>query len=313
MKFNLIFQQRKPFDVVGLGLNAVDFLCVIPRFPAFDTKTEILHYEKHGGGQIATAMVACSKWGLRTKYVGKVGGNDLGIFSLKSIRETGVDVSSVTVERDATNQFAFILIDEESGERTIIWHRDVKLRYKEGQLSREDVCKGKILHVDGHDIEATIKAIKWAQEEGIFTVIDIDKVEEKTPELIRDVDFLIASSTFGPKLTGIEDREKALLALKRYNKGFLCATLGREGAMAVVGNRIVYSKGFEVEAVDTTGAGDIFHAGFIYGLIKNWEVVEILRFANAVAALKCTRMGGRSVPTLEEVCSFLGVSTNTFG
>ena len=299
--------------MVGLGLNAVDFLCVVPRFPAFDTKTEIVRYEKQGGGQVATAMVACSIWGLRTKYVGKVGGNDLGIFSLKSIEETGVDVSSVTVEREATNQFAFILIDRESGERTIIWHRDKRLLYEEGQLSREDVCQGKILHVDGHDIEATLKAIAWAKEEGIFTLIDIDKVEKKTPELIRDVDFLITSSTFGPRLMGIEDREKALLALKRYNKGFLCATLGSEGAMAVVGDRIVYSRGFEVEAVDTTWAGDVFHAGFTYGLIKNWDVVEILRFANAVAALKCTRMGGRSVPTVEEVDSFLGVSANTSG
>ena len=313
MRFNLRFQQRKPFDVVGLGLNAVDFLCVVPEFPALDTKTEIVRYEKHGGGQVATAMVACSIWGLRTKYVGKVGGNDLGIFSLESIEETGVDTSSVTIEREATNQFAFILIDRGSGERTIIWHRDRKLLYEEGQLSKEDVCQGKILHVDGHDIEATLKAIAWAKEEGIFTAIDIDKVEKKTPELIRDVDFLITSSTFGPRLTGIEDREKALLALKRYNRGFLCATLGREGAMAVVGDRIVYSKGFEVEAVDTTGAGDVFHAGFVYGLIKNWDVMEILRFANAVAALKCTRMGGRSVPALEEVDSFLRALANTSG
>jgi len=299
--------------VVGLGLNAVDFLCIVPEFPAFDTKTEIVCYEKHGGGQVATAMVACSIWGLRTKYVGKGGGDDLGIFSLKSIEETGVDVSSVTIEREATNQFAFILIDRESGERTIIWHRDKKLLYEEGQLSKEEVCQGKILHVDGHDIEATLKAIAWAKEEGIFTVIDIDKVERKTPDLIRDVDFLITSSTFGPRLTGIEDREKALLALKRYNRGFLCATLGSKGAMAVVGDRIVYSRGFEVEAVDTTGAGDVFHAGFICGLIKNWDVMEILRFANAVAALKCTRMGGRSVPTLEEVDSLLRASANTSG
>jgi sugar/nucleoside kinase (ribokinase family) len=313
VKFNLRFQQRKPYDVVGLGLNAVDFLCVIPTFPALDTKIEIVDYEKQGGGQVATAMVACSKWGLRTKYIGKVGENDLGMFSLESIREAGVDVSCVTVERGATNQFAFILIDKGSGERTIIWHRDRRLLYREDQLSKEDVCAGKILHVDGHDIEATIKAIRWAREEGIFTVIDIDKVEEKTPELIRDVDFLITSSTFGPKLTGIEDREKALMALKRYNKGFLCATLGRDGAMAVVGDRIVYSRGFEVEAMDTTGAGDVFHAAFIYGLIRNWEALEILRFANAVAALKCTRIGGRSVPTLEEVNSFLSLSTNTTG
>ena len=112
MKFNLRFQRRRPFDVVGLGLNAVDFLCVIPKFPAFDTKTEIVHYEKQAGGQVATAMVACSKWGLRAKYIGKVGGNELGMFSLTSIRETRVDVSSVTVERDATSQFALSLIED---------------------------------------------------------------------------------------------------------------------------------------------------------------------------------------------------------
>ncbi len=313
MKFNLGFRQDKPFDVVGFGLNSVDFLCVTLRFPALGGKGEIVRYEKHGGGQVATAMVACSQWGLKTKYIGKVGGDDWGSFSLQSIREAGVDVSSVTIESGATNQFAFILIDGESGERTIIWHRDKKLLYRDDQLSKEDVCQGKILHVDGHDIEATIQAIRWAREEGIFTVIDVDKVEEKTPELIRDVDFLVTSSTFGPRFTGIEDREKALLALKGYNSGFLCATLGREGAMAVVGNRIVHSKGFAVDAVDTTGAGDVFHAGFIYGLIKNWDLEKILRFANAVAALKCTRMGGRAVPALHEVHSLLGSTEDTTG
>jgi sugar/nucleoside kinase (ribokinase family) len=240
-----------------------------------------------------------------------VGGDDLGLFSLQSIEEAGVDVSSVTTEAVATNQFAFILIDGETGERSIIWHRDKKLLYKDGQLSRKAICQGKFLHVDGHDIEATIKALRWAREEGIVTVIDVDKVEEKTPELIRDVDFLVTSATFGPRLTGIENKEKALLALKRYNRGFLCATLGRDGAIAVVGNRIVRSKGFRVEAMDTTGAGDVFHAGFIYGLIRNWDITEILRFANAVAALKCTRMGGRSTPTLKEVNSLLDSTENT--
>jgi sulfofructose kinase len=311
VKFNLRFQQDKPFDVVGFGLNSVDFLCVTPRFPAFGGKGEIVRYEKHGGGQVATAMVACSQWGLKTKYIGKVGEDDWGSFSLQSIREAGVDVSSVTIEGGATNQFAFILIDGESGERTIIWHRDRKLLYRNGQLSKEDVCQGKILHGDGHDIEATIQAIRWAKERGIVTVLDVDKMEETTPELIRDVDFLVTSATFGPRFTGIEDREKALLALREYSSGFLCATLGREGAMAVVGNRIVHSKGFAVDVVDTTGAGDVFHAGFIYGLIKNWDLEEILRFANAVAALKCTRMGGRAAPTLHEVHSFFGSTANT--
>jgi sulfofructose kinase len=127
-------------------------------------------------------------------------------------------------------------------------------------------------------------------------------VEPLTPELIREIDFVITSSRFPTLFTGIPDREKALLELQKHTSGFVCATLGSEGAMALADGRILLAKGFEVKVVDTTGAGDVFHAGFIYGLLQNWEAVEILRFANAVAALKCRDLGGRrEIPALEEV------------
>jgi sugar/nucleoside kinase (ribokinase family) len=307
MRFNLPFSE-KPFDVVGMGLNSVDFLTAIPQFPTPNSKMRIRQFSKQGGGQVATAMVALARWGIKTKYIGKIGEDELGSFSLHSIRREGVDVSSVTIEPEAINQFAVILVDGISGERTILWDRDERLMYREGELRKEEICSGKILHLDGHDIQAAIQCARWAKEEGIPTVIDIDKVEPLTGELIKEIDFVITSSRFPKLLTELPDQEKAFLGLRKYTNGFLCATLGEEGAMALVDGEIIYSKGFPTKAVDTTGAGDVFHAGFIYGLLRNWEVGEILRFANGVASIKCRDLGGRrGIPALKEVFKFLSM------
>ena len=305
MRFNLPFQD-KPFEVVGMGLNSVDFLTVVPEFPAPNSKMKMLQFSKQGGGQVATAMVALGRWGVKTKYIGKVGEDDLGQFSLNSIRQEGVDVSSVTIEPNATNQFAMIIVDGSSGDRTILWNRDGRLMYREGELLKEEVCSGKLLHLDGHDIHAALQCARWAKEERIPTVIDLDKAEPLTSELIKEIDFVITSSRFPTLYTGISDREKALLELQKQTPGFLCATLGHEGAVALVNGEFLHAEGSKVKAVDTTGAGDVFHGGFIYGLLQNWELKEILKFANAAAALKCQNLGGRKgIPTLEEVQRFL--------
>jgi sulfofructose kinase len=306
MRFNLPFPKNKPFDVVGMGLNSVDLLCLVPEFPTSNSKMRIRRFEKSGGGQVATAMVALSRWGVKAKYIGKVGSDELGQFSLESIRQAGMDVSSVTVEPDVRNQFAMIIVDGRSGDRTILWDRDDRLIYREGELRREDACSGKLLHLDGHDIQAAIQCAQWARQAGIPTVLDADKVEPLTPELIRNLDFVVTSSRFPALFTGISDREKAFVELQKHTSGFLCTTLGPEGAMALVEREILHVKGFKIKAVDTTGAGDVFHAGFIYGLLQNWEISEILRFANAGAALKCRDLGGRSgIPTLLEAHNLL--------
>ena len=306
MRFAIPCAKKSPFDVVGLGLNAVDDLCVVPHFPEFNTKVKMLSLERQGGGQVATAMVALARWGLRVRYIGKVGGDELGRFSLESIRSQGVDVSCVTVEPGTRNQYAFILIDARNGERTIIWDRDPRLMYRPGELSREAVCSGRVLHLDGHDVGATLQALRWALEEGIPSVIDLDKVEEGTEEMVREVDYLISSSRFPCRLTGISDPERALMALGRMTTGFVAMTLGADGCLALTPDGPLHCPGFQVRAVDTTGAGDVFHAGFIFGLLQGWELLRILEFANCVAAMKCTRLGGRpGIPLLSQALDFL--------
>jgi sulfofructose kinase len=306
MRFNLTFPENKAFDAVGMGLNSVDFLVLLPEYPASNSKMRIRRFEKSGGGQVATALVALSRWGTRTKYIGKVGGDELGQYALESIRQTGVEVSSVTIESQASNQFATIIVDGTSGDRTILWDRDDRLMYHEGELRKEVICSGKILLLDGHDIRAALQCARWAREEHIPVVLDVDKVEPLTPQLIKEIDFVVTGSRFPMLFTGISDREKAFLKLQKHIPGFLCATLGSEGAMALVEGEILYMKGFKIDVVDTTGAGDVFHAGFIYGLLQNWDLEKILQFANAVAALKCRELGGRKgIPTLTETEEFL--------
>ena len=306
MRFNFPFPEGKPFEVVGMGLNSVDFLCVVPEFPTLSSKMRISRFSRQGGGQVATAMVALSRWGVKTKYIGKVGEDELGRFSLDSIQQEGVDVSSVLIEPKTPNQFGMIIVDGITGERTILWDRDEQLMFRQGELQKEEVCSGKLLHLDGHDIQAALQCARWAKEEGIPTVIDLDKVDPFTSELINEINFVVTSERFPKMFTGISNREKAFRELQKHTPGFLCATLGPEGVMALVDGEILYVSGFKFKAVDTTGAGDVFHAGFIYGLLQNWEVKEILRFANGVAALKCRDLGGRKgIPPLEEAQKFL--------
>jgi sugar/nucleoside kinase (ribokinase family) len=185
MRFNLDLQKDKPFDVVGMGLNSVDSLCLVPEFPVPNSKMRISRFAKQGGGQVATAPVALSRWGLKVRYVGKVGDDDLGQFSLNYLSQQGIDVSSVSIEPDTTNQLSCILVDGRSGDRTILWNRDERLMYREGELNKGEVCSGKILHLDGHDIRAAIQCARWAKEEGIPTVIDLDKAAPLTPDLLK--------------------------------------------------------------------------------------------------------------------------------
>jgi sulfofructose kinase len=304
--FDLRFAGNKKFDVVGFGENVVDRVCVVAEFPHFDTKSEILRHEVLAGGQVATAVAFMSRLGLKGKYIGKVGSDELGNISLESLRKENIDTSSVLVAPGARNQYSFIIIDQESGERTILWERDARLNFEDSELNRLDICAGSILYIDGKDPQAALRAATWAQQEGIPVVIDLDKVVSRCDELLPLIDFLIVSASFPKEMTGIDDPIRSLSALTEYCPGFIAVTLGAEGAMAIVGDSCVRFPAYNVHAIDTTGAGDIFHAAFIYGLLQNWSLEKIMTFANAAAGLNCTRLGARGdLPSLAEVLSFM--------
>lgn len=307
MDFGIDIPTDKPFDAVALGLNAVDHLVVVPHFPEFNTKIPYITHKVAPGGQCATAMVTLARLGLHTRYIGKVGDDNTGRIQINSLISEGVDTSSVMITEGAETQTAFILVDYESGERTVIWNRDDRLTIKENEVDRDAVTSGRVLHLDGHNVYASIVAAEYAREAGIPTVLDIDNIYPEAERLLPLIDFLISSSTFPERMTGESDLRTALRILAEMNGSRLtAATLGADGVLAYIQGEYIHSPGFKIECRDTTGAGDAFHGGFIYGLLSGYSVEDTLRFSNAVAALKCRDLGARTaLPRLAEVEEFL--------
>lgn len=296
------------FDVVGFGLNAMDYITVLPEFPQPQTKIQIREVRLEPGGQVATALATCCRLGLRGRYIGSVGSDRLGEMQLESLRQEGIDIELVRIVEGATSQLAFALVEEHVGERTILWHRDSRLIFPASALRREEILSGRLLHLDGRDSAAALQAARWTRRSKVPIVIDIDQIyDETTVELLTLVDYLIAAEDFANHLTGQNDPEAAAKELAaRFPQALTGITLGTRGAIFVCDNELHRSFAFDVPVRDTTGAGDVFHGAFIFGILEGWDRETTIRFAHAAAAMKCTMLGARrGIPRLEEVEEFL--------
>jgi len=279
-------------DLVGVGLNATDMLIRLPHYPALGSKVEFRSADILPGGQVATAVAACQQWGVRTRYVGKVGGDSAAAIHRAEFDRLGVEAHLVTAAGCASQQ-AVILVDD-AGERTVLWKRDNRLTLQPEELQREWIINARALHVDGHDTAAAVAAADWAREASVPVIADLDDLYPGVEALLEKIDFLITSRDIPGRLTGKPDLRQSLPEVrKRFGCRLAAATLGHGGVLAWDGSRFHYAAAFQVKTLDTTGAGDIFHAGFIYGLLHEWPLPRQLDFACAAAALNCTASGAR--------------------
>jgi sulfofructose kinase len=291
-------------DVVGVGLNATDTLIPVTHYPERGSKVEFHSAKVLPGGQVATAMVACQQWGLRTRYIGKVGDDSAAELHRTEFARLGVE-AHLFIAPGCSSQQAFILVDD-SGERTVLWKRDEHLTLRPEELQQEWIVNARALHVDGHDTIAATKAAFFARFHGVPTIADLDELYPGVEALLRNIDYLITSRDIPGRLMGESDLRKSLPALReRFGCRLTAATLGEEGVLAWDGKQFHCAAAFCVHPVDTTGAGDIFHAGFIYGLLQGWPLPRQLDFACAAAALNCTGIGARggiqSVDSIEHL------------
>jgi len=279
-------------DLVGVGLNATDTLIPLSSYPAPGSKVEYRTVNVMPGGQVATTVVACQHWGLRTRYVGKLGDDAAAALHREAFARGGVETQLITVPGGASPQ-SLILVDGE-GERTVLCRRDERLVLQPNDLRQEWVVQARALHVDGHDTAAATLAAGWAHDDGIPVIADLDEPYPGVDELLEKVDYLIVSRDFPCRLMEETDLEKALQQMqRRYGSLLTAATLGQDGVLAWDGRQFHYAAAYHVPVVDTTGAGDIFHAGFIYGLLQGWPLERQLDFACAAAALNCMAVGAR--------------------
>lgn len=291
-------------DLVGVGLNATDTLIALPTYPERGSKVKYSHASILLGGQTASAVIACQQWGLQTRYVGKLGDDDAASRHARAFAEAGVDARIVTVPQASSPQ-SLIIVDE-GGERTVLNLREDRLRLTPADLRPEWITRARALHLDGLETPAAIAAARWARQAGVPVIADIDELYPEVEDLLVNVDHLIVSRHFPSVLTGERSLERALRLMRtRYQCTVTAATLGEEGVLAWDGDTFHRRPAFRVRVADTTGAGDIFHAGYIYGLLRGWPLERQLDFACAAAALNCTATGARgaigTVAAIEEL------------
>jgi len=285
-------QEVAEVDLVGVGLNATDTLIPLPAFPARGSKVEYRNASVMPGGQTATTVIACQTWGLTTRYVGKLGEDDAARLHRSAFERAGVD-ARLTLVADAASPQSLILVDE-GGERTVLCRRDERLVLQHADLRREWIVNARALHVDGYETAAATQAAGWARDAGIPVIADLDEPYPGVEDLIAKIDYLIVSRDFPCRLMADSDLESALRRIQhRFGCRLAAATLGEDGVLAWDGRRFYHRPAYCVPVVDTTGAGDIFHAGFIYGLLQEWELERCLDFSCAAAALNCMASGAR--------------------
>jgi sugar/nucleoside kinase (ribokinase family) len=296
------------FDVVGVGASSVDYVYRLPALPSFaggDSKLRLVSRSVSCGGQVATAMTACARLGLRAAYAGAVGRDENGRRMLDALESAGVDVSLV-VRKDADNQFAVILVDDRTGERSVLWDRPDRLSLLDEELPVEALASARMVLVDDVDSRASLRAAELARAGNVPVTTDLDHPTPHTEAIFRVATHPVLAEHMPGVLTGEADLERALRKLRASNTGLLTVTLGARGAAALDRDHFIHVDGFRVDAVDATGSGDVFRGAFIDGVLRGLPTEATLRWANATAAISCTRAGALDgAPSRADVEAFL--------
>jgi sulfofructose kinase len=297
---------NRPYDVVGLGCAAMDVVSLLERYPAQNEKVYALEMELHGGGPVGTGLVAAARLGYKTFFAGQMGDDFAGRFILSEFEREGVEVHKNAVQTGKRSHVSICIVDKGSGDRTDISKHGELVETSPGD-SRITIAKdAAILHVDGYDVEAAVEAAKQANRSSAAVVYDCGSVYNGTRELLRHTDVAMTSEKFARQMFGDVRPEEACRRLRDYGPSYTGITLGASGAVGLDGKRFFKVPAFEVEVVDTNGAGDAFHGGLNAGILMGLDFERAMIMASAVAALKCTKLGGRAgLPTTAELRRFL--------
>lgn len=292
--------------VVGIGQCAWDYLAVVDSFPMVDTKQEVLEWQEQGGGPAATALVTLARLGIPCEFFGITGDDPEGERIRESLLSEGIEFRNSIIRCNASSQTAFIAIERGSGTRTIFWRRPSGDPLLPEELPADCLDGCDFLLLDGLMSEVSLFAAHRARELGIPVMLDAGRVRPGMVELAGLCDYLVAAEQFALDLGWDGQPENFLSTARKLAAPVVTITLGKQGSVTFREDEIIPVPAFSVESVDTTGAGDVFHGGYLFGILRGLALTDTIRFASAVAALKCTRIGGRAgIPHLAEALRFL--------
>ena len=299
------------FDVIGLGIANVDVVIRLEHMPRWETPGMVSGFTLADGGPAGTACAVAAMLGVRTGFVDTVGDDDMGAIKISSLEKAGVDLSRM-VKRELPEDHVFIVyVHEKTGERNFSPLRGVfsdPIRPEE--LDRAYLTSARFLHLDGFQPKVSLPAARWMHEEGKTVVLDAAATNQPIPqpmqELVAETDVLICGSGFGAMLTGQKDPFQAGRAILDMGPSIVVQTEGVDGSYTVSRDEAFHTPAFEVEVIDTCGAGDVFHGAYLVGLVRGWDLRKVATFSSAVSAIHCTVLGNRKgIPSMQEVETFL--------
>ena len=299
--------SRSNILVIGLGQTCVDYIGRINNYPKEDEKSELLDLKKGFGGPAATAMVTLARFGIATSFLGSVSNDEFGQGMVENLKRENVDTSQLKIQDGHSSQFAFIAVTKDSAKRTIFWHRGTSPQLEPEDVDLSIFTGAKALLVDGLMIRASVEAAIQARKKGMQVIMDAGTFREGSGELMNHIDILIASEHFADPIMGKNaDHEKALRFLMDFGPKTVIITLGEKGSIGVHGDQVFFQDAIPVSPIDTTGAGDVYHGAYIYGLLQDWRMQTCMRFASAAAALNCKSTGAQNgIPRLADVFKIL--------
>ncbi|NJN68069.1 MAG: sugar kinase [Chloroflexaceae bacterium] len=300
-------------DVIGVGIASWDTIGIVSRAPLMGAKQPLAGWIEAGGGPVPTALVTLQRLGMRGGLVSAVGDDRYGQHILDDLRREGVEIESVQV-RPGQSHVAFALVEPDTGRRTIWWHND-RAVLQHIALDRAYLTTARALLLDTHIPEVALRAAHWMREANRLVMIDAERTSDQATALLPFCDAIIVSERFGREATGAEEPQQAAQALYEHYHALVVVTAGEQGSWCASRAGAFHTPAVTtVQVVDTTGAGDVFHGAFLYGLLQAWPLRVVARFASATAALKCRTFGGRAgIPCLDEVEALVRTEAPTGG
>ena len=301
--------MKPRWDILGLGAVAVDDLIYVDHYPAPDSKIRAQARKRQGGGLTGTALVTAARLGARPAYYGILGRNELSRYTLKELEQEGVDCSAVEYQETAEPFHSTIVVVQPTAQRTVFSFAKGVVPVRAENITAALITRSQLLLVDHTVVEAALAAVEIARRHQIPVVADIEA--ERHPgvyDLMAQIDHLILGIKFARHVTGQNAPEKVVRALARANRACTAVTVGEHGCWYAQGSgEVRHVPAFPIQAVDTTGCGDVFHGAYAAGLVKGQTIDRCIQIASAAAALKATHPGGRGgIPTWETVEQLIG-------
>lgn len=290
--------------VLGVGNCTLEYIAVVDRFIEPDTTKEVLQFSQQGGGAVATAMVALARWGVSTAFVGKAGSDERGRQIARTLTDEGVGTDAFVFQPGAISQLAMVTIEQHTGRKQTAYTRGNVETLRAHDVPVDVLDGVDFLLVDGTHIDVELQLMKAARERGIRVMLDAQTNSPSTREAVANCDVLVASERFASQFAGVGELHNLCVALLEKGPSSVVVTLGDEGCVFMERGKPSLSRAeaYPVEVLDTSGAGDVFHAGVIYGMSRGWPLEVTVRFANVAAGLTCTGYGARGpLPALAAV------------